>query len=171
MTNYRWHIALLTTGGTIEKTYDEGDGSLSNRDSFVGQIIKEQLRLPDTKVDIIPLMNKDSLDMNDADRRVIVEAALQYQEMSPVVILHGTDTMAVTGQVLAKTIPNPKNPIILTGAMRPLGIFGSDGTQNLTEALLHAKFHNPGCFISFHGQLFDSDKAKKNIQLRSFSSK
>jgi L-asparaginase len=33
------HIALITTGGTIEKTYDEATGSLGNTRSIVDRMV------------------------------------------------------------------------------------------------------------------------------------
>src|SRR5690606_9862976 len=55
-------IMLMTTGGTIEKTYDERTGELSNRQSIVRRMLR-RLRLEDTEVTILELMSKDSLDL------------------------------------------------------------------------------------------------------------
>jgi hypothetical protein len=60
-------ITLITTGGTIEKTYDEQTGSLDNRRSIVRRMLR-RIRLEDTSVSIIELMSKDSLLMTDEDR-------------------------------------------------------------------------------------------------------
>ena len=96
-------IEILTTGGTIEKTYDEYTGELSNRGSIVRRMIR-RLKLPDVTVHIRELLSKDSLFMTDADRQAIVEAVRTVLAMSPrpdgVVILHGTDTLCVTGERL-----------------------------------------------------------------------
>jgi L-asparaginase len=56
------HIALITTGGTIEKTYDEATGSLGNTRSIVDRMLR-RLRLADTAINVIELMSKDSLHM------------------------------------------------------------------------------------------------------------
>jgi hypothetical protein len=61
------HISLITTGGTIEKTYDERTGSLENRRSIVARMLR-RLRLEETAVSTIELMSKDSLFMTDDDR-------------------------------------------------------------------------------------------------------
>ncbi len=60
-------IALVTTGGTIEKTYDEQTGELANRRSLVHRMLSE-LRLEATAVTVHELMSKDSLEMTDDDR-------------------------------------------------------------------------------------------------------
>ena len=65
------HIVLITTGGTIEKTYDESTGSLENRRSIVGRMLR-RVRLEETSISQIELMSKDSLLMTDDDRARIV---------------------------------------------------------------------------------------------------
>ena len=64
------HITLITTGGTIEKTYDEMTGELTNRMSVVRRML-EHLRLEDTRITIVELMQKDSLHMTGDDRAAI----------------------------------------------------------------------------------------------------
>ena len=44
------HVTLITTGGTIEKTYDEQTGELANRRSLVRRMLSE-LRLEETEVE------------------------------------------------------------------------------------------------------------------------
>jgi len=59
-------IALLSTGGTIAKTYNESDGSLANQ-RCVLELMLASLVLHGVTVDQIPVMNKDSLDMTAED--------------------------------------------------------------------------------------------------------
>jgi L-asparaginase/Glu-tRNA(Gln) amidotransferase subunit D len=42
-------------------------------------------------------------------------------ESAPLVVTHGTDTMVETGLYLKQNLPEVHVPIILTGAMTPLG--------------------------------------------------
>jgi L-asparaginase len=91
-------------------------------------------------------MNKDSLEMTDQDRVLIlgmVRAILK--ENAPIVITHGTDTMVETGLYLQRSLSNLEMPIVLTGAMTPLGFEGSDGLQNLTESLMAVQLIPLGC--------------------------
>ena len=67
-------LTLITTGGTIEKVYDEGGGALVNRTSQVRRMLAGS-RLEDTEISVLELMSKDSLDMSDGDRRRILDAA------------------------------------------------------------------------------------------------
>ncbi len=152
------HITLITTGGTIEKTYDEQTGKLENRRSIVGRMLR-RLRLEDTVVSSIELLSKDSLDMTDADRSRIVEVTrAAIGDMSGpaaptgVVILHGTDTLCTTGDLLFAQMPKPRVPVVLTGAMRPFEMVRSDALQNLTEAIFAAGLLAPGVYVSAHGR-------------------
>ncbi|MGH7131497.1 MAG: asparaginase domain-containing protein [Phycisphaerales bacterium] len=154
------NVTLITTGGTIEKTYDEQSGQLDNRRSIVRRMLR-RLRLEDTTVRIIELMSKDSLVMTDADRNQILQvvhatvAAAEAGSLDAaggIVILHGTDTLCLTGDLLAREISKPPIPIILTGAMRPYEMTRSDALQNLTEALFAAGTLAPGVYAVAHGR-------------------
>ena len=59
-------IALLSTGGTIEKTYNESDGTISNQRSVL-EIMLAGLILRGVQIERIPVMNKDSQFMDDDD--------------------------------------------------------------------------------------------------------
>ena len=161
-------IYVLTTGGTIEKVYSEHTGAVSNASSKIDRYLG-LLRLPDVEVNVVPLMNKDSLELSDADRILIlgmVRAILK--EKAPIVITHGTDTMVETGLYLKGVLPQQEVPIVLTGAMSPLGFEGSDGLQNLTESLLAARLLSPGIYIVIHGQAFPVGYVRKDRVLSRF---
>jgi L-asparaginase len=129
------------------------------------------LRLPETEVNVVPLMNKDSLEMTNQDRALIlgmVRAILK--ENAAIVITHGTDTMVETGLYLQRSLPDLKTPIILTGAMTPLGFEGSDGLQSLTESLLAVQLLGPGVHVVMHGAVFPAKNARKDKALGRFVS-
>jgi L-asparaginase len=161
-------IYLITTGGTIEKMYSEQSGTVLNRAGKIERYLK-LLRLPDCDMRVIPLMNKDSLEMTHEDRAWLVsELALLLPEGNPIVVTHGTDTMVETGLYVERKVPDLYVPIILTGAMTPLGFEGSDGLQNLIESLLAARLLKPGVFIVIHGQVFPIDRVRKDEELKTF---
>ena len=162
-------IYLLTTGGTIEKIYSEQEGTVLNSESKIERYLN-QLRLPGCEVRVIPMMNKDSLELTAQDRRrLAAELATILPHGHPVVIIHGTDTMVETGLYIQKLFEHHlKVPVILTGAMTPLGFEGSDGLQNLTESLLAARLLQPGVFIVFHGQVHRVDRARKDRERATF---
>lgn len=161
-------IHLLSTGGTIEKVYSEQSGAVENRAAKLDRYLR-MLRLPDAEIRAEHLMNKDSLEMTDADRAEVRDRVAQLLgEGAPIVISHGTDTMVDTGRFLEKSFPDLKVPIVLTGAMTPLGFEGSDGLQNLTESLLAARLLTPGVYIVMHGQVFPVSRARKDKDKATF---
>jgi L-asparaginase len=149
-------VTLITTGGTIEKTYDEQTGELENRRSIVRRML-EELRLEETDVAVLELMSKDSLDMSEDDRHRVVEAVrlaggAGTAECSGVVVLHGTDTLCTTGDLLAGEVGEPSVPVVLTGAWRPFEMKRSDALQNLTEAIFATGVLPPGVYCVAHGR-------------------
>lgn len=162
-------VIIITTGGTIEKTYDEFDGSLENRGTSIKNRILSKLRLPYTNIHVSPLMSKDSLYMDESDRELIYKAIKKESEKdAPIVVLHGTDTMAISAQYCFERIKNLQIPVVFTGAMIPMGFEDTDATQNVTEALLAAKLLSPGFYISFHNQIFIVPHVQKNKEKRTF---
>jgi L-asparaginase len=153
-------IHLITTGGTLEKIYSEQRGSVENVESKVEHYL-ERLRLPDLEIDTARLMNKDSLEMTDADRALVLDA-VRVRLDAPIVITHGTDTMVDTGLYLQAALTGLRFPIVLTGAMTPLGFESSDGLQNLTESLFAARVLAPGIYIVMHNQAFPVDRVRKD---------
>ena len=146
-------ITIPTTGGTIEKTYNERDGSLRNYHTILPEILAG-LRLPDINVSYEQVVFKDSLEMTEDDRHRILRAAQQALPISDaIIILHGTDTMAETGELLNKELVDLQIPIILTGAMRPYKFRDTDALQNVTESLLAARIISPGVYVVMHNQV------------------
>jgi L-asparaginase len=161
-------VNLITTGGTIEKVYSEQTGSVQNLDNKIDRYLG-RLRLPDYGVRVVPLMNKDSLEMTDADREVILETVNKLLPGNePLVITHGTDTMVQTGLYLQQALPELKIPIVLTGAMTPLGFEGSDGLQNLTESLFAVRVLPPGVYVVIHNEVFPIHRVRKDQALARF---
>lgn len=160
-------IHLITTGGTIEKIYSEQSGQVENLVAKIDRYL-QQLRLPDAETEVTPLMNKDSLEMTEEDRELVLATVKARIHEAPVVITHGTDTMVETGRLLKQRLGAIEHPVVLTGAMTPLGFERSDGLQNLTESLFAARVLQPGVWIVMHGQVFDVDHARKDRTLARF---
>jgi len=146
-------ITVITTGGTIAKTFNEAEGLLHNERPVIETIISE-LRLPDLTISYRHILYKDSLHMTDADRQLI--AATVKEAMTTcngIVIAHGTDTLSITGEMLHRELPSPPVPVILTGAMRPYEFKDSDALQNVTEALLACRLAAPAVYVAMHNRL------------------
>lgn len=161
-------IAVLSTGGTIEKTYDELLGVLENRFSVL-DIMLEMLVLNGVVIDRIKLMNKDSLEMSDADHALIAETAREHAASHDgVVIVHGTDRLARTGDVVHEELGTPQVPIVLTGAMRPYVMRTTDAIQNLTEALLAVQVMPPGVYVAMHNRVLRFPGVEKDAERGTF---
>ena len=146
-------IALLSTGGTIEKTYDELAGVLTNEVSVL-DVMLSQLQLGGVEIERFSLMNKDSLEMSAADHALIAEEAIsKAASFDGVVIVHGTDRLAETGNAIEEEFRSPSVPILLTGAMRPFALRSTDAIQNLTEALIAVQLASPGVYVCMHNRL------------------
>ncbi|MFY7993684.1 MAG: asparaginase domain-containing protein [Bacteriovoracaceae bacterium] len=163
MGNQIMPLFILTTGGTIEKIYDEFEGSLQNRDTIVKNKILQKLRLPYTEIQVKQIMSKDSLYMDDRDREFILDSIKTYAKFgNPVVILHGTDTLDLTAKFCFDNYKEIPVPVVFTGAMKPLGFDDSDAAQNVIEAVFAARILDPGFYATFHGKLFKIPNVRKN---------
>lgn len=164
-------LTILTTGGTIEKIYDESDGNLINRDTIIKNKILQRLRLPYTDIHVSAVMAKDSLLMDEADRKFISDTILQHAKRGfPIVVLHGTDTMDLTAQYCVEHAAKVSVPVVFTGAMKPMGFDDSDATQNVIEAIFAAHLQLPGYWMTFHGRLYEAPHFRKNRQKGTFES-
>ncbi len=152
-------IALIATGGTFDKMYDPLTGALVFGQTRGGEILATgRCRLP---VRVQTLMLKDSLEMTDADRRHLLAACDKAAE-TRIVITHGTDTMTLSAACLAASKALALKTIVLTGAMVPHAVCGSDAAFNLGVALAFAQSLPPGVHVAMNGQVFAWDRVVKN---------
>ena len=147
-------IALLSTGGTIEKTYDAHQGKLHNKESVLDHILAD-LVIENIKLRRVQIMAKDSLEMTDEDHQHIAAVAFEESKRCHgVVIVHGTDRLSLTGEAIYAAGPIA-SPIVLTGAMRPWILRNSDAYQNITEALLAVQLLEPGVYVCMHSRVLE----------------
>lgn len=165
MSDLRARIAVISTGGTIEKTYDEMAGILQNKVTVL-DIMLQSLWLDGLELVRVPLMNKDSTEMSPGDHRVIAETARSMSEQyDGVVVVHGTDRLHISGeQAHALTAPTPKVPIVFTGAMRPYLLRTTDAVQNMTEALLAVQLMPPAVYVAMHSTVLAFPGVTKDVQ-------
>lgn len=150
-------LRLIVTGGTFDKQYDEIQGSLSFGATHVEDVLRRGRSEVPLTVEV--LMLKDSLDLTDADRARIVQAARASAEPR-IVITHGTDTMVESARALAAG--DLGKTIVLTGAMIPYVFGSSDGLFNLGSALSFAQVLPPGVYVAMNGRVFPWDNVRKN---------
>ena len=156
-------ILVLTTGGTIDKNYFDALSEYQIVDSGIPALLTEaRVALP---FRVIEVMRKDSLELDDADRAAIAEAARSAPE-SRIVVTHGTDTMTETAKVLAAEVPG--KTICLTGALSPARFAETDANFNLGMAFATAQVAAPGVYIAMSGEVFDGLKVRKDREAGRF---
>jgi L-asparaginase len=156
-------IRIFITGGTFDKEYNELDGSLFFKDTHMPEMLK--LGRCKADVEIRTLMMIDSLEMTDEDRELILYQCTNCDE-DKIIITHGTDTMSVTAELLAKHILN--KTIVLTGAMIPYKFGSSDGLFNIGGAIAFVQSLPHGVYIAMNGQYFKAGTVRKNRKTGSF---
>ncbi len=149
-------IRFITTGGTIDKIYFDALSQFEVGDSQVEHILKEGLVQFD--YEIVPLLQKDSLEMTDADRAEL-RGFIEKDDASLYVITHGTDTMAETARVLQGL---ESKTIVLTGALTPARFRTTDAIFNVGMAVAAVQVSAPGVYIAMSGQVFVAGEVRKN---------
>ncbi len=156
-------IKVLLTGGTIDKHYNESNGELDFVHSHIPEIFNTGRNRCD--VEVQQLMLKDSLEMDDSDRQVILDACVSAEE-ERLLITHGTDTMVKTASVLGQQAIG--KTIVLVGAMVPYVFRDTDAVFNMGYALACVQTLPQGVYIAMNGMIFNWDEAVKNKELGVF---
>lgn len=150
------NLAILTTGGTIDKVYFDALSEFQVGETVVPQILRAGLVRSDIRMET--LMSKDSLDLTDADRSTIREAVMRAPE-SGIIITHGTDTMTETAKALRGVADKT---IVLVGALSPARFAHSDAHFNLGMAVAAAQLAPSGVWIAMNGTVFPADHVRKD---------
>ena len=151
-------IRVIVTGGTFDKAYDAIKGELTFKESHLPEILGQIRVTVPVEIELNQLI--DSLQMQDENRRSVLVACRHAPE-NCIIITHGTDTMAETARLigparLAKTI-------VITGAMVPFQVQGSDALFNFGDGL----FRGPASTlwrtdVVMNGRIFDWEKVRKD---------
>lgn len=149
-------IRFITTGGTIDKIYFDALSQFEVGDSQIKHILTEGLVQFD--YDVVALLQKDSLDMTDADRKTLYDY-IHADDGRLYVITHGTDTMPATAAALEGL---DGKTIVLTGALTPARFRTTDAVFNVGMAVAAAQVAPPGVYIAMSGQVFAAGEVRKN---------
>lgn len=164
-------IVILFTGGTISMRRDPAAGGATPTltagdileatrgiDAVTGIEVEEWGHFPGPHM-TVPRMW--------ALRGRILEH-LARDEVSGVVVTHGTDTLEESAYLVARSVASQK-PVVFTGAMRTQSDLGWDGPANLLEAVRVAASPDArgyGVTVVLGGQIFAAlDVTKSNTQL------
>ena len=155
-------IRFITTGGTIDKIYFDALSQFEVGDSQIKHILTDGRAEFD--YDVVSLLQKDSLEMTDEDRKAL-RNYIENDDPGLYVVTHGTDTMPETAESLlgmnAKTI-------VLTGALTPARFKTTDAIFNVGMAVATVQTAAPGVYIAMSGQVFEAGKVRKNREQNRF---
>ena len=141
------NLLIVNTGGTFNKIYDPIKGELlvDKNSKALDELASKWL----CKFEIINILGKDSLDLNQQDREVILNT-IKKSSYNKIVIVHGTDTMHLTAEFLNRAKLEKK--VVLTGAMLPYSIDPVEATANLASSFGYLQNLNKnGLFIVMNG--------------------
>lgn len=150
----------MQVGGTIDKGYPANDDnhgySFQIGDPAYRSILKR------AKVAFrwkhYELLQKDSLDMTDDDRRELASTIYLWPEKK-VVVTHGTDTIGASAKAIASW-KNDTKTVVLTGAMQPEKFRDSDADFNLGMAVAAVQLLPTGVYVVLRGKVVPWDKYK-----------
>jgi L-asparaginase len=140
------NITIFATGGTIAS---QGTTNTQTVGYQVGLGVQQ---LVDAVPEILNISNINGYQISNVDSGSInetislklahmINAELAKDEISGVVITHGTDTLEETAFFLESTV-NSSKPVIIVGAMRPATALSADGPLNLLQAVTLAVSEN-----------------------------
>ena len=164
----KFKITVINTGCTFNKRYNPLTGELEvPKDSLaLDEIISYCYNID---FEVLNIISKDSLEMKDYDRELIVQTIKECTN-DKVIIIHGTDTIDLTSAYIDAKIKDTN--IILTGAMFPISIDKIEATLNFSMAIgfLNSNCEN-GVYIAMHGSVKNYKKLIKNREIGQFLEK
>lgn len=150
------YISIYTTGGTIDKVYFDAKSDYKIGSPQITEILENSNIT--FKYDIEEIFSKDSLDITEEDRALIVRT-VAADTSSRILITHGTDTMVNTAKAL-RSIQD--KAIVLVGSLSPARFKNSDALFNIGVAIGAIQVLDPGIYITMNGRVFDAVKVRKN---------
>lgn len=169
-------VAVVFNGGTISMKVDErikaAVPSLSGEDIMAMVTgIEEYAEIESYNFSSLPspyMTPKLMLELSN-----MVQELLDREDITGVVITHGTDTLEETAYFLDLTLKT-KKPVVITGAMRSSSELGYDGPFNLASSICTATSTdaiNRGVLVCFNGELHSACEVTKrnSMALNAFS--
>lgn len=151
---------FIQTGGTIDKDYPHTTkGWAFEIDEPASKRILKVLD-PSFDYEIITVCRKDSLELNEDDRKKMADVINQHSA-DAYIITHGTDTMIETANYLSDEVQNKK--VVITGAMLPERFSNSEAAINLGSAIGAATYIDPGIYIAMHGIIKPRDTINRDM--------
>ncbi|MFN3244869.1 MAG: asparaginase domain-containing protein [Planctomycetota bacterium] len=158
-------ITFVQTGGTIDKDYPRSSGGYAFE---FGEPATERLLRrwqPSFAFDVRTAFQKDSSEIDDADRARLAQL-IDDDRNDHVVVTHGTDTLLETAAFLARRVAHKR--VVLTGAMRPERFADSDSPMNVGCAVGALQLAEPGVYVAMHGIVDRHDRIRRHPTTHQF---
>lgn len=163
-------IHIIITGGTIDSYYDvTKDTAVPNKETVIPNFI-ESLKSYDTAFEYTTICMKDSRQVNDEDRKKLVET-IEQSKHTKILITHGTYTMPDTARYIKANLKRNDQTVILTASMIPLqGFSPSDAPYNLGYSIAKLQDLDNGIYICANSHVFSPEEITKNLSEGRFTS-
>ena len=156
-------LVIFTTGGTIDKVYFDARSEFEVGEPQIGHILREAMVGFDFEVR--SLMQKDSLDMTDADR-ALIRAAVEHCEGAP--HPHHARHRHDGGDGRGAHAASPGKSIVLTGALSPARFRSTDAVFNIGMAVAAVQVVPDGVYVAMNGRVFAAGHVRKNRERNRF---
>jgi L-asparaginase len=132
-------IVVLGTGGTLAGTSAVAFDNVGYTAAQIGvaQLLAAIPALRALPLECEQVAQVDSKDMSLAIWRKLARRCVHWlarEEVSGIVVTHGTDTLEETAYFLQEVLC-PSKPVVITCAMRPATALSPDGPQNIVDAV------------------------------------
>jgi L-asparaginase len=151
-------VSIIFTGGTISMTVDDTIGAaiptlsgeqilsmVSNIDKLAEIEVINFCEIPGPHMTFEKLM----------ELKRLIKSLMAQEEVTGVIVTHGTDTLEETAYFLDLTL-NEDKPVVVVGAMRNSSELGYDGSSNLAAAVCTAvspKARNKGVLVVLNNEV------------------
>lgn len=163
------HIHVLTTGGTIDKVYFDAQSEFQVGEPQVTDLFREAGVAFTYSVDV--LFRKDSLDLTDDDRQLVVGRVLA-SDHDRILVTHGTDTMPETARAVADALDaagDADKTVVFVGSLAPARFKTSDAEFNVGFAAAAVQALGPGVYVAMNGRVFDPYHVRKDRERNRFA--
>ena len=157
------NVAILTTGGTIEKSLNWREEKLDFKAGSGIANLLNRARVVHPSVYQTKLADSEGFRQKDFVRIV---GKLKSLDEERVVVVHGTST--IVQSALACKRANLGKTIVYTGAFVPYSYERSEGAFNIGGALASAMRMDTGVYIWMNGRIFHPDNCVKDLNEGTF---
>ena len=156
-------IQIFTTGGTIEGLdYEDSKGITKSDVTIENFLDKANI---DFEYTIESVLKKDSREIDDKDRKLLVEK-IRKSNVKKILVTHGTFTMEDTAKYIGKL--NLNKTIVLVGSFILGSSKNTDAPFNLRYAISSLQLLKPDVYIAMNGQIFLWNNVSKNLETNKF---